>query len=242
MLQVVNKRRIVIDDDDDWPLPCPKSDTDGQSATDLYCREQCVAEGIVVLIDAVVEEINPAGTTSAVPGPSSDMPALLSDSEDDSGSDADVDDVPISAPLRRLLSRETFALRTLGLLNEADTPEGSNSRRAFELTQGWVVDRAIADTDLVDAEETMLESDDDNLDYCTADVPHQESKDKPSWQEAWAMRVLGLLKNEDSSKGPHSRRVLELIHRWIAAQVEDAIAPTVEDIIEQQHRGTSLPT
>ena len=101
MLQVANKRRIVIDDDDDWPLPCSKSDTNGQCAAALYCREQCVAEGIVGFIDAVmVGAINPVAPISAVPGPCcSDMPALLSDSED--GSVADDDDEPILAPLRQ---------------------------------------------------------------------------------------------------------------------------------------------
>ena len=44
------------------------------------------------------------------------------------------------------------------------------------------------------------------------------TKGKLLWREAWALRVLGLMNDEDSSKSKHIRRTFELIQAWVAAQ------------------------
>ena len=146
MQQVPIKRRIIINDDDDWPQPSP-----APAATN---NDQCVAEGIVRPSAAATETVKPeAVTTSAIPAPSGSerifrgLPALLSDSEDSSDySDADA---PGEAATTFPSARQRWALRVLGLMKEEDTPKSPNSYRALQSIQRLVATRAAADNDTV---------------------------------------------------------------------------------------------
>ena len=133
MQQVTNKRRIVIDDDDDWPQPCPKPVANGKNSPDLFCREQCLTEGAVVPSAAVVDAVPPCISTN------SRMPALISDRLSEDGS-ASEDDEPILK--KKLPGGYVYALRTLGLLKEEHADNGPSSRRAFRQIERWAATSA----------------------------------------------------------------------------------------------------
>jgi hypothetical protein len=91
----------------------------------------------VAVLDAV--ETPAAATSSVVLAQTiSDMPTLLSDCDDVSGSGADL--------LPKEQSREkSWAMRVLGLLKAEDPSNGRNSRRAWQQVQHWVATRAAAE-------------------------------------------------------------------------------------------------
>jgi hypothetical protein len=144
--QVPIKRRIIINDDDDWPQLSPVP-----AATN---NDQCVAEGFVMPSAASKEAVKPeAVTTSAIPALSGSekifrgLPALLSDSEDSSDySDADA---PGDTAKTYPSARQRWALRVLGLIKEEDTPKSPNSYRALRTIQRLVATRAAVDDDTV---------------------------------------------------------------------------------------------
>jgi hypothetical protein len=135
----------VIDDDDDWPQPCPKPDANGKHLPDLFCGEQCVAEG------ATVPTIG-TSVAEALPSLLSEVSTVMSlfDGADklllDGAVTADVVSAGVSTTsqtatlnlMKRLNGREAEALRTLGLLKEEDTDNGRSSRRAMQQIERWV--------------------------------------------------------------------------------------------------------
>ena len=142
MQQPKTKRRIVIDDTDYWPLTCPQQQVvKGKTSPDQL--EHSVADGDVVFSAAIETE---AATAAVVSAPTiSDMPALMSDSEDCSGSDdcGGSDDEVMMQP-KKLSNRESWAMRNLKLLKDEDANNGRKSRRVFQNIQGGVAAKAAA--------------------------------------------------------------------------------------------------
>jgi hypothetical protein len=62
------------------------------------------------------------------------------------------------------------------------------------------------------------------------------------WREAWALRVLGLMNDGDSSKSKHIRRTFELIQAWVAAQaVADSASAAVHSHVDIVTHNNSFP-
>jgi hypothetical protein len=222
--QPKTKRRIVIDDTDDWPLTSPQ-----QQVIKADQLGQCVADGAVVFSPAIETQ---AATAPVVSAPTmSDMPALMSDSDDCSSSDDEVMTQP-----RMLTNRDSWAMRNLKLLKDEEANNGRNSRRVFQHIQGWVIAKAAAVIDLVsdeDSSDTMM-SDPRQLD----DEPGFETLGRPSWRHVHALRVLGLLQDSDSSTGKNCMREFRRIQGFVAAEA----ASVIHTEAEEQHRGNNLPT
>jgi hypothetical protein len=225
--QPKTKRRIVIDDTDDWPVTSPQ-----QQVVKPDQLGQCIADGEVVFSPAIETQ---AATAPVVSAPTmSDIPALMSDSDDCSSSN----DAVMMQP-KMLSNRESWAMRNLKLLKDDDANDGQNSRRVFQHIQGWVIAKAAAVIDLVsdeDSSDTMM-SDPRQL----ADEPGLETLGKPSWRHVHALRVLGLLKDEDSSNGKNCLREFRRIQGFVAAEAA-AVIPTEAQVVEHQHRGNPMPT
>lgn len=135
----------MIDDDDDWPQPCPKPDAIGKQLPDLFCREQCVAEGATVpTIGTSVAEVLPSflSEVSTVMPLFDGADKLLLDgsltADVVSASDSTSSQTATLNLLKRLSVREAMALRTLGLLKAEDTDNGRSSRRAIQQIERWV--------------------------------------------------------------------------------------------------------
>ena len=135
----------MIDDDDDWPQPCPKPDANGKELSDLFYREQCVAEGATVpTIGTSVAEALPSflSEVSTVMSPFDVADKLLLDgsltADVVSASDSTSSQTATLNLLKRLSVREAMALRTLGLLKAEDTDNGRSSRRAIQQIERWV--------------------------------------------------------------------------------------------------------
>jgi hypothetical protein len=204
----------VIDDTDDWPQ------TDGD-----------------VLFSAAIE--TQAAMAPVVSAPTiSDIPALMSDSEDCSGSDncGGSDDEVMTQP-KKLSNRESWAMRNLKMLKDEDANNGQKSRRVFQHIQGWVAAKAAAVIDLVsdeDSSDTMM-SDPRQLE----DEPGFETLGKPLWRHVHGLRVLGLLKDEDSSNGKNCLREFRRIQEYVAAEAAATTDAQVEEHVEYQHKGSA---
>jgi hypothetical protein len=62
------------------------------------------------------------------------------------------------------------------------------------------------------------------------------------WREAWALRVLGLMSDEDSSKRKHIRRTFERIQAWIAEQAAaDSASAAVHSHVDIDKNNNSYP-
>ena len=98
------------------------------------------AADVVVPSVAVLDAVEtPAATSSVVLAQIiSDMPTLLSDCDDDSGSGADL-------PPKEQSREKSWAMRVLGLLKADDPSNGRNSRRAWQQVQHWVATSAAAE-------------------------------------------------------------------------------------------------
>lgn len=221
MQQPKTKRRIVIDDTDDWPLTSPQ-----QQVAKPDQLGQCIADGEVVFSPAIETQ---AATAPVVSAPTmSDLPALMFDCDDCSSSDDEVMMQP-----KMLSNRESWAMRNLKLLKDEDANNGRNSRRVFQKIQGWVIAKAAAVIDLV--------CDEDSSDNPASNEPGCETQGQPSWRQVHALRVLGLLKDEDSSNGKNCLREFRRIQGFVAAEAA-AVIPTEDQVVEDQHRGNSMPT
>ncbi len=195
-----------------------------------------VADGAVVPSAAVADPVQTKNATaSTILAPTSnDMPGLVSDSDDCCDySDADA---PSVATKFMPSTRQSWALRILGLLLDGDSVSGTHSRRAFRRIEERIAARAVSVINTLESSE----SDDSNV-YSDSDVPVLESKFMLSPNQSWALRALGLLKEEDGSNGSNSRRELRFVQGWVAARAAaDRVHNSTFTVneVEHQQRGT----